>query len=174
MEYPGKGPGPLFLNQTAAEGSKTTFGDRPSPLSKGLDGRSAPSSRPLSRGLDLASCTIQFLVWHVIMLTVTLFSFANVLVNLSLPKFLQLSQALRVFSLHARGPAFEHYAAQFQDECNKVTYYLDRNLFLWRPPFWSKLWQYNCKVAMAAQWWEHSPSANVVLVWTLWHVSTSS
>ena len=85
------------------------------------------------------------------MLTVTLFSFANVLVNLSLPKFLQLSQALRVFSLHARGPAFEHYAAQFQDECNKVTYYLDRNLFLWRPPFWSKLLQYNCKVAMAAQ-----------------------
>lgn len=56
------------------------------------------------------------------MLTVTLFSFANVLVNLSLPKFLQLSQALRVFSLHARGPAFEHYSAQFQDECNKVTY----------------------------------------------------
>lgn len=42
VEYPGKGPGPLFLNQTAAEGSKTTFGDRPSPLSKGLDGRSAP------------------------------------------------------------------------------------------------------------------------------------
>ena len=73
------------------------------------------------------------------MLTVTLFSFANVLVNLSLPKFLQLSQALRVFSLHARGPAFEHYAAQFQDECNKVTYYLDRNLFLWRPPFWETL-----------------------------------
>lgn len=32
----------------------------------------------------------------------------------------QLSQALRVFSLHARGPAFEHYAAQFQDESNKV------------------------------------------------------
>ena len=54
------------------------------------------------------------------MLTITLFSFANVLANLSLPKCLQLSQALRVFSLHARGPAFEHYAAQFQDECNKV------------------------------------------------------
>lgn len=34
--------------------------------------------------------------------------------------YFQLSQALRVFSLHARGPAFEHYAAQFQDECNKV------------------------------------------------------
>ena len=107
--------------------------------------------RPLSRGLDLASCTIQILYfWYVRMLTVTLFSFANVLLNLSLPKFLQLSQALRVFSLHARGPAFEHYAAQFQDECNKVTYYLDRNLFLWRPPFWSKLWQFNCKVALAA------------------------
>ena len=104
VEDPGKGPGPLFLDQTAAEGSKTTFGD------------------PLSRGLDLASCAIQILVWYVKMLTVTLFSFANVLVNLSLPKFLQLSQALRVFSLHARGPAFEHYAAQFQDECNKVTY----------------------------------------------------
>ena len=29
VEDPGKGPGPLFLNQTAVEGSKTTFGDRP-------------------------------------------------------------------------------------------------------------------------------------------------
>ena len=27
VEDPGKGLGPLFLNQTAAEGSKTTFGD---------------------------------------------------------------------------------------------------------------------------------------------------
>ena len=100
----------------------------PPPLSKGLNDRfpppplpSTPAPLPLSRGLDLALCTIQILVWYVRMLTITLFSFANVLVNLSLPKFLQLSQALRVFSLHARGPAFEHYAAQFQDECNKVT-----------------------------------------------------
>ena len=51
VEDPGKGPGPLFLDQTAAEGSETTFGDRP-----------PPPSRPLSRGLDLASCTIQILV----------------------------------------------------------------------------------------------------------------
>lgn len=29
VQYPGKGAGPLFLNQTAAEGSKTTFGDAP-------------------------------------------------------------------------------------------------------------------------------------------------
>ena len=52
VEDPGKGPGPLFLDQTAAEGSETTFGARPPP----------PPSRPLSRGLDLASCTIQILV----------------------------------------------------------------------------------------------------------------
>ena len=32
VEDPGKGPGPLFLDQTAAEGSETTFGDRPPPL----------------------------------------------------------------------------------------------------------------------------------------------
>ena len=31
VEDPGKGPGPLFLDQTAAEGSETTFGDRPPP-----------------------------------------------------------------------------------------------------------------------------------------------
>ena len=29
VQYPGKGAGPLFLNQTAVEGSKTTFGDAP-------------------------------------------------------------------------------------------------------------------------------------------------
>ena len=28
VEDPGKGPGPLFLDQTAAEGSETTFGGR--------------------------------------------------------------------------------------------------------------------------------------------------
>ena len=31
VEDPGKGPGPVFLDQTAAEGSETTFGDRPPP-----------------------------------------------------------------------------------------------------------------------------------------------
>ena len=66
VQYPGKGAGPLFLNQTAVEGSKTTFGDAPPPLCKGLDGSTAPAphppSGPLSRGLDLASCTIQILV----------------------------------------------------------------------------------------------------------------
>ena len=56
VEDPGKGPGPLFLNQTAVEGSKTTFGDRPHYPPP------PPPSRPLSRGLDLASCTIQILV----------------------------------------------------------------------------------------------------------------
>ena len=96
------------------------------------------------------------------MLTVTLFSFANVLVNLSLPKFLQLSQALRVFSLHARGPAFEHYAAQFQDECNKVTYYLDRNLFYGGPRSGQ-----NCDNIIARwQWRRSSESIRLPPMWS--------
>ena len=55
VEDPGKGPGPLFLNQTAVEGSKQPLETAPIPPPP-------PPSRPLSRGLDLASCTIQFLV----------------------------------------------------------------------------------------------------------------
>ena len=31
VEDPGKGPGPLFLDQTGAEGWEKTFGDRPPP-----------------------------------------------------------------------------------------------------------------------------------------------
>ena len=45
VQYPGKGAGPLFLNQTAVEGSKTTFGDAP-PLCKGLDSSTAPPPHP--------------------------------------------------------------------------------------------------------------------------------
>eukprot|EP00111_Clytia_hemisphaerica_P005431 TCONS_00015699-protein len=32
----------------------------------------------------------------------------------------QLSHSLRVFTMNARGPAFEHYAQQLQEECNQV------------------------------------------------------
>ena len=35
------------------------------------------------------------------------------------------SSTAGVFSLHARGPAFKHYAALFQDECNKGSFVSD-------------------------------------------------
>ena len=59
VEDPGKGLGPLFLNQTAVEGSKTTFGDRP-PLCKGLDGRS-PTPLPPSPPPVLY---LEVWIWH--------------------------------------------------------------------------------------------------------------
>ena len=68
VQYPGKGAGPLFLNQTAVEGSKTTFGDAPPYVRVWMVAPRRPRtpppppSRPLSRGLDLASCAIQILV----------------------------------------------------------------------------------------------------------------
>ena len=34
--------------------------------------------------------------------------------------FIQLSHCLHVFTMNARGPAFEHYAQQLQEECHQV------------------------------------------------------
>lgn len=33
----------------------------------------------------------------------------------------QLSHSIRVFAMNARGPAYEHYVTQLQEECNQVT-----------------------------------------------------
>ena len=50
------GPAPIFLNQTdARRAEKNFFGDRATPLSKGVDDRRpSPPPNPLSRGLDPA------------------------------------------------------------------------------------------------------------------------